>query len=448
MARLLLALSGITLLPSLGMALVGGAPAVPGRFPGLVLVKVGESEVCTATKIAPLHFLLAGHCVIERRVSLDKINQNGRVREGLSPGEWLFYQSGVEQAVDGAWPHQARIARTWSHPSYQYSQYEALGLRPEITSDVAVIVLEEEPAQLASLPIASEKIDPGIAVTKIGFGCEAEEQKEIEACRQGQRPLRLKSARSQVVDGAKALPKLPRFAFEPMAGLGEKLRQSTADWYLFTPGRYFEGTLQSEGASLSYFDSGGPLLQEQASGGWRIVGVNSRGGIEPVENGDERVVFDLHTRLDQNPGGETGQWLARVKEWKPGSQRLAPTQVLEALVNLKNLTSTETGFEERDRRGRPAWISLRGYFQTREHQTRSGRVTLSGPRCPIRLTRVIAKTVPDGAESELKLGDPGPQGVPFQTGTELRVGAIHPIFEKQREPDLDADICRLSLWID
>ncbi|MBI1860309.1 MAG: trypsin-like serine protease [Deltaproteobacteria bacterium] len=273
----------------MALALEGGLPAEPGQFPSTVLFEVGEENFCTAFKFAPKKYALAAHCVIERGRRLEKLGALGRVRDEFRPGQPIRLHHHTVKTPNDEWDLTSPIATTRVHVSFHYSDPALSLLKPAITRDLAVIELEDE-NDVVMGAVADKPIASATSVIKMGFGCEDSRLDAIEECRHQTR--RLKYQATNTLAPENSLLGATDFLGAPMARLHEWISLA-AQSYLYTP-----GLKDGQGASLSYFDSGGPLIAVGEDKVARLVGINSRGLLDKSFTDHEVVLFDAHSRVD------------------------------------------------------------------------------------------------------------------------------------------------------
>jgi hypothetical protein len=228
-------------------ALVGGHVAEESEYPTTVFI--GN---CTGTKVGPLHFLTAAHCVNASNTSLFVTTDNNA-------------QSGVTLPV----------LSVNIHPEYAQctacNGNDDFGMRP----DVALLIVSELTPDIPIADIDPSPVAVGDEVTLTGYGCE-------NGVGQPSGPARLKVGDTHSVDPS-----------EVTDGV------NTPAAYVTTLGP----ALDPASPGLCPGDSGGPLYR---TGTNLVVGVNalvSYGGPTGTPYGN------WHTRLDTASRYDVYSWL-------------------------------------------------------------------------------------------------------------------------------------------
>lgn len=150
----------VSAFPEKAHALIGGRLAKEGEFPAVVTF-LGVN--CTAAKIGPYQFLMAGHCLSPFGKELSYL-----------PGDLLEVFTGIDQARMTS--YRVTVREAFVHPSWlarmdkTHDRSRAVGQRGVI--DLAVLeIVEKTP----NIPIEAVNLSPVSVSTEVimgGYGCE------------------------------------------------------------------------------------------------------------------------------------------------------------------------------------------------------------------------------------------------------------------------------------
>jgi secreted trypsin-like serine protease len=262
-------------------ALIGGAPAKPGQFPGAVYL----GTRCTAVKVAPRHLLTAAHCVLDRATAEVKLPPGTSLAITRDPAEGYVHVPVAAVHVHPAWLDACE--RTYCAISSVAGTLDA--------PDVAVIELSEDLRDVSSARVDTTPLEPGDPVVVLGFGCT-----EGVAVRDARAQPSLAWARAEIVPASRAI--------HPGSFVGESDRPVFDSLYAITAG---PGLLAAR-AGLCPGDSGGPLYKS-VDGELVVVGINANYTLMP--EGDDTVglpVTNWHTRLDAGSRHDVAGFLASI----------------------------------------------------------------------------------------------------------------------------------------
>jgi len=261
--------------------LIGGRHAGADDAPATVLLANG----CSAAQVGPGVLLTAAHCVYSA--------SRGRVSSAFDDGAKLQLRYAAGQAsvdvvvgttlINQAW--QLACAVSYCGPSEVTGKLDA--------ADVALILLDEHPADIPIAPIDTAALAIGDSIVLAGYGCEQGLRKPDE-----REDTTLALADSRVVDAAEVVHE------------GSFMGEADVD---VMRGSYFVSLgpgADADAAGLCPGDSGGPVYR-RAGEKLTVVGVNANYTLGPEQDDPIGLpVTNWHTRLDANSRHDIAGWLA------------------------------------------------------------------------------------------------------------------------------------------
>jgi hypothetical protein len=241
-------------------------PARPEEFRATVVI-----ATCTGTRVGPLHYLTAAHCLIDPAT--------GRVRDWLAPP----YPITLTNRLDSAHPSsddveaQVGIVAVHIHPRYRADVHQSF-LDEDYRPDVALLVVDRRIEGIPIVPIGAWRVEPS-------------------------RPLLLVGTRPPVLEPADAAPPDRRVKVVPA-------RTIDADPI---------HRLDIDASSRVFFLTAGPAARYRE---YAISFGDSGGAAYDVVEGRPFVVGVIavtlamttgHTRLDTMSG--VGSWLEGLGAW-------------------------------------------------------------------------------------------------------------------------------------
>lgn len=252
-------------------AQLGSARIINGQPVGDKFKAVGTFNFsCTITKVGETHFITAAHCIRRPLASL-----------------WLKFQD---------FSSRVSVRSVHIHPSWivDCSKFKCNGKEvgsPNMTpgrADVALIIVSEKTSDIPVIEILFSPLNLGTPVALVGAGC----TRGVEPGGKSQMRYAMTSLQS---------PSTLKHEHSLYKDISEITGQ--ANW--ITPGY----AVSRENASLCPGDSGGPMLTQDESGAWRIIGIAADYTFDgPYRDGAETIT-NLHTRLDTESYHNVGEWI-------------------------------------------------------------------------------------------------------------------------------------------
>jgi hypothetical protein len=245
------------------MALIDATLDDARRYEAVVVMVAGVSRRCTATKIAPLRFLTAAHCVANTSQGrVDKTFAPGskiRVSNVLAPAGpadfvWLHVEQAhlppeFVQALEALHAYQEKLISQFRQ-KYSGAELERRVRHVEsqnhFTSRIPDLAIVEVREQTAKIPMARIDFEPLAAdepVRLVGYGCEGFDKRKPNA-------------------GAARLSRLSRLGRRNW-GETRVIRIDPVNFYTFAH------RMRPGAPSLCPGDSGGPVMRAG-----RVVGVH------------------------------------------------------------------------------------------------------------------------------------------------------------------------------
>jgi hypothetical protein len=259
-------------------ALVGGTPAKPGQFPGVVHLEAG----CTAAKVGPRHLLTAAHCVVDPAMLTLRYGEGAPVAIAVDPAKGY-----VAHEVSAVHAHPAWLAACET----TYCGASAVTARLD-APDVAIIELARTLAGVDEARVDPTPLRSGERVVVLGYGC----TEGVHVADRRARP-ELAWADARVIS--------PQAALHAGSSVGAGDVAVFGELYALTAGPGLGGAE----AGLCPGDSGGPLFRV-GEAGMAVVGVNANYTLYP--DGKDAVglpVTNWHTRLDSGSRHDVAGWL-------------------------------------------------------------------------------------------------------------------------------------------